>query len=208
MPEDVIKTPPESTSASALQTAVYSYTHPTLGAIKIPYVANVEMPSYVATIMNSAVGANKNHVTFTNKSNRLMRIRKIKVVANITAAITGITSIMLSVEGIQTPFPTGGTDITPRKLWTSFENLPTTPGAVEVKAAPTAQVNIVSNYVLDIEPINTEEGPTTTALKVELLKKENELSTLILGQDQGFVLKQGSVAGLGAFNFLIYWTMD
>lgn len=207
MPEDVIKTSPESQDPSALQTAVYSYTHPILGAIKIPYVANVEMPSYVAAVIGSTAGANKNHVTFVNKSNRLMRIRKIKVTANITAAITGAT-VMMSVEGIQSPFPTGGTAITPRKLWTSFENLPTTPGSVEVIAAPAANVNIVSNYVLDIEPINNEETPTTTSTKIELLKKENELSTLILNQDQGFVIKQGSVAGAGAFNFLIYWTMD
>ena len=34
MPEDVIKTTPESQDPSALQTAVYSYTHPVLGAIK------------------------------------------------------------------------------------------------------------------------------------------------------------------------------
>jgi hypothetical protein len=204
MPEDVIKTSPESQDPSALQTAVYSYTHPTLGAIKIPYVANVEMPSYVATVIGSAVGANKNHLTFVNTSNRIIRIRKIKVVANITAAITGAI-IMISVEGLQSAFPTGGTDITPRKMNTNYENLP---AGIEIKAAPAANVNIVSNYVLDIGAIGVEEAVTTNNLTLELLKKENEFSSLILNQNQGIVVKQGSVAGAGAINIKIDFTLD
>ena len=204
MPEDVIKTPPESTSVNALQTAVYSYTHPTLGAIKIPYVANVEMPSYVATVINSVVGASKNHLTFVNNSNRIIRIRKIKVVANITATITGAI-IMISVEGLTTAFPTGGTDITPRKMNTNFETLPT---GIEIKAAPTANVNIVSNYVLDIGAIGVEEAVTTNNLNLELLKKENEFSSLILNNGQGIVVKQGALAGAGNINILIDFTLD
>lgn len=204
MPEDVIKTSPESQDPSALQTAVYSYTHPILGAIKIPYVANVEMPSYVATILNSSVGASKNHVTIVNTSNRIIRIRKIKVSANITGTINGAI-IMISVEGLQTPIPTGGTDITPRKLNTVFEDLPT---GIEVKAAPTTNVNIVSNYVLDIGAIGIEEAVTTNNLNLELLKKDNEVSSLILNTNQGIVIKQGTLAGAGALNFLIYFTVD
>ena len=204
MPEDVIKTSPESQDPSALQTAVYSYTHPVLGPIKIPYIANVEMPSYVATVLNSAVGASKNHLTFVNTSNRIIRIRRIKISANITAAITGAI-IMITVEGIQATFPTGGTDITPRKMNTNFENLPT---GIEIKAAPAANVNIVSNYVLDFGAIGVEEAVSTNNLNLELLKKDNEFSSLMLNENQGFVIKQGTVAGAGAINIKIDFTLD
>lgn len=207
MPEDVIKTSPESQDPSALQTAVYSYTHPNLGAIKIPYVANVEMPSYVAAITNSAAGANKNHVTFVNTSNRILRIRKIKVGANITGTIGGAI-VMISVEGLSPPpatFPTGGTLITPRKMNTNFENLPT---GIEIRAAPAANVNIFADYILDIGAIGVEEAVTTNNLNLELLKKDNEFSSLVLNTDQGIVIKQGTAAGAGALNFLIYFTLD
>ncbi len=204
MPEDVIKTSPESQDPSALQTAVYSYTHPTLGAIKIPYIATVEKPSYKATLINSAVGANQNHLTFVNTSNRIIRITKIKVVANITAAINGAI-IMISVEGLQATFPTGGTAITVRKMNTNYENLPS---GVDIQSRPTTNINIVSNYVLDIGAIGVEEAVTTNNLNLELLKKENEFSSLILNQNQGITIKQGSVAGAGNINIIVDFTLD
>jgi hypothetical protein len=61
---------------------------------------------------------------------------------------------------------------------------------------------------LDIGAIGVEEAVTTNNLNLELLKKENEFSSLILNQNQGIVVKQGSVAGAGAINIKIDFTLD
>ena len=203
MPEDVISTSPESTSVDALKVAVFSYTHPTIGPIKVGYEARVDMPSYVATVINSTVGANKNHMTIVNTGSRIIRIRKIICTANITGTITGAT-IMLSLEGIQTPFPTTGSTITPRKLNTGFEDFPT---GVVVRAAPT-DVTIVSNYVLAIKPLNIEEAVTTQNNWMELFNKDNEVSSIFLNQNEGIDIKQGTLAGAGALNINAYLTLD
>ena len=207
MGDTAIKTSPQSEDANALRIAAYELEHPS-GLINVFYNAKADMPSYVAAIRNSSVGANKHHATIVNKSNRVIRIRKIKIMANITAAITGTSLIMLSVQGLQTPFPTGGTAITPRKLNTSFQNLPTTPGAIEVIAQPAANINVAANYFLDEGTLAIEEAITTPNTQIELLKKESELSCLILNQDQGITIQQGAVVGAGAINIYIYWTLD
>lgn len=203
MPEDIISTSPESTSVDALKVAVFSYTHPTIGPIKVGYEAKVDMPSYVATVTNSAVAASKNHMTIVNTGSRLIRIRKIICSAHITANITGAT-IMLSLEGIQAPFPITGSTITPRKLNTNFEDIPT---GLTVRAAPT-DVTVASNYVLAIKPLNIEEAVTTTNNWIELFNKDNEVSSIFLNQNEGIVIRQGTLAGAGALNINAYVTLD
>lgn len=209
MVDRAILSSPESTSANALRIAAYELEHPS-GLINVFYEARADMPSYVAAIRNSAVGASKNHATLVNKSNRIIRVRKIKIMQNITAAVTGVSYIMLNVQGLDPALakPTGGTAITPRKLNTTFQNLPTTPGPIEVIAAPTANINVVANYFLDEDTLSIEETPTTNRPVIELLKKESELSCLILNQDQGITIQQGTVVGVGAINIYIYWTLD
>lgn len=205
MPEDIIKTSPESQDPAALQVAVFQYNHPTLGGIKIPYTSIVDLPSYVVCLVNSAVAANKNHLTFWNGSTRRLRIRKIEASAHITGNITGAT-IMLSVEGLGTPAPTGGTDITNqvRPMSTNFEALPT---GVSVRAAPTA-ANVVANYVFAIKPLHIEEAVTTSGDVVELFLKDTAISTVQLEQNQGITIRQGSLAGAGALNLMIYFSLD
>lgn len=209
MVDKAIKTSPESTSSSALRIAAYELEHPS-GTINVFYEAKVDMPSYVAAIRNSSVGANKNHVTIVNKTDRIIRIRKIKVMANIVGNVTGSSLIMLNVQGLDPALtkPTGGTLITPRKLNTTFQNLPNSPAPIEIMANPTANVNVVANYFLDEDTIAIEESVTTSRTVIELLKKESELSCLILNQDQGITIQQGSVVGVGALNFYIYFTLD
>ena len=209
MGDKAIKTSQESISTNALRIAAYELEHPS-GPINVFYDAKVDMPSYVAAIRNSAVGANKNHATFVNKTDRVIRIRKIKIMANITGNVTGSSLIMLNVQGLDPILakPTGGTPITPRKLNTGFQNLPTSPGPIEVISAPTANINVVANYFLDEGTLAIEESITTPNTQIELLKKESELSCLILNQDQGITIQQGAVVGVGAINIYIYWTLD
>lgn len=203
MPEAIIKTSPESTAVNALQVAVFEYTHPSLGAIKIPYSAVVDIPSFVIAVVGSTVGADKNHLTIWNGSTRKIRIRKIEACANITANITGAT-IMLAVHGINTQ-PTGGTDVTAnaRKLATYIENLP---AGIELKNNATSIP--VANYVLAIRPLHVEETVTTSGDSITLFNKDNEISSIHLEQNQGISIRQGTLAGAGAINIVVYFSLD
>ena len=206
MTDEIISTSPESTDLNALKVAVFNYTHPTLGSIKVPYTALVDMPSFVIVLTGSTVGADKNHLTLFNGSSRRIRIRKIEASANITAAITGAT-IMLTVQGINTPAPTGGTDITStiRPLSTNFESLPS---GIVARSAPTT-VSIVANYNLIIpKPLHVEEAVTTVGDYIQLFNKDNEASSIQLANNEGIVIRQGSLAGAGAINLAITLALD
>lgn len=204
MPDSVYKSSPESTDPNALQIAILTLQHPTAGLVKIPYGALVDYPSYVAALIGSSVGAGKNHLTFYNGSNRRIRIRKIELSANITGNIAGAT-IMISAEGLSgQPTLGAGTQITPRKITTNAEDLPT---GIEVFANPNT-APIAANYVLAIKPLHVEEVVTTVGDAVDLFKKDTEISSIQLENGEGIVIKQGTLAGAGAINILIYFTLD
>jgi hypothetical protein len=205
MTDKALKVNPQSNSVNALRVAAYEYQHST-GPINVFYSAQVDMPSYMAGCFDSAVGANKVHATIVNKGTEIIRIRKIKVVQNIVAAVTGTSSIMLTVEGLNPslPSPTGALP-NPQPMRKHFTDWPDP--EVEVIKNPTANINIVSGYIIDIDSLSIEEAPTTNKSSIEFLKKESELSSIILKQNQGLAIKQGSVAGVGALNVLFYWTL-
>lgn len=205
MPDGVYKSSPESNDPNALKIAILTLNHETEGQVKIPYGAIVDYPTYVSAVIDSAVGANKNHVTFWNGSTRRVRIRKIEVCANIKANITGSSAIMMSAEGLSAqPVRGTGTIINSKKLSTNAEDIPT---GIEVFANPQT-VSIAADYVLAIKPLHVEESVTTSNNAIDLFKKDTEISTIQLAQNQGITVKQGVVAGAGNINILIYWTLD
>lgn len=204
MTDGTYKSSPESTDPNALEIAILTL-NLSGKEVKIPYGALVDYPTYVAALINSPVGANKNHLTIWNGSTKRIRIRKIEVMAEITANVTGATSIMVSVEALSAQ-PTGGTptNIPVQKLATWFE---APPAALEVRSGNTT-VPIAANWVIARKPLHIEESPTTTADHIDLFKKDTEISSIQLEQNQGVVIKQGSVVGVGAVSIMVYMTPD
>jgi hypothetical protein len=204
MPDGTYKSSPESTDPNALKIAILTLNHETEGEVKIPYGAIVDYPSYVSAVIDSAVGVSKNHVTFWNGSNRRVRIRKIELSANIKGNITGAT-IMISAEGLNAqPVRGTGTIINSKKLSTNAEDIP---AGIEIFANPQT-VSIATDYILAIKPLHVEEAVTTVGDSIDLFKKDTEISSIQLAQGQGITVKQGTLAGAGNINILLYWTLD
>src|SRR5215212_7214184 len=156
-----------------------------------------DMPTYVATIPNTALGANKNHATLVNKvgSGKTVRILNIYATPALTAAIVGIT-VTLEVHGIAATNPSAGTVITIRKYDTGDPNLPAEIEArggqgVALTATPQANWNLASGGV------NNEE---TVAASSQQIIFNKEGSALILREGEGILVRQLGLAGVGNIN--------
>ena len=165
------------------------------------YVA--DMPTYVATIPNIALGANKNIASLVNKTGttKTIRILQIYAVPALAAAITG-TQVTLEVHGVTGTDPTGGTVVTVRNHDTDDGSLP---AQVEVRNNPTSTP--LANWILSSGVINNEETASKESQQNIFLKQGN-ISALILRANQGILVKQTALAGAGNINLHIVFQAD
>ena len=165
------------------------------------YVA--DMPSYVATVPNIALGANKNIASLVNKtgSTKTVRVLHVYAVPALAAAVTG-TQVTLEIHGVTGSDPSAGTVITPRKHDTDDANLP---AEVEARSNPTSTP--LANWILASGVINTEETASKESQQT-IFKKEGNISALILRANQGILVKQTALAGAGNINLHIVFQAD
>jgi hypothetical protein len=165
------------------------------------YVA--DMPSYVATIPNIALGANKNIASLVNKTGttKTVRILHIYAVPALAAAIAGL-QVTLEVHGITGADPTGGTVVPIRNHDTDDGGLP---AQIEVRNNPTSTP--LANWILASGVVNNEETASKESQQT-IFKKEGNISALILRANQGILVKQTALAGAGNINLHIVFQVD
>lgn len=165
------------------------------------YVA--DMPTYVATVPNISLAANKNIASLVNKtgSTKTVRILHIYAVPQLAAAVTG-TQVTLEIHGVTGSDPSAGSVITVRKHDTDDANLP---AEVEARNNPTSTP--LANWILASGVVNNEETASKESQQT-IFKKEGNVSALILRANQGILVKQTALAGAGNINLHIVFQVD
>lgn len=166
----------------------------------VPVEYPADMPTYVATIPNSIVGANKNHASIVNKTGSGKIVRVLRVYAVPVSAVVAGLQITMEIHGIGGTGSTAGTVITIRNYDTGDGALP---AEIEARANPTATP--AANWILASGLVNTEETSSKEAQQDIFFKLG---SALILRENQGLLFKQGALAGAGNFNLHIEFVVD
>ena len=171
--------------------------------IFVPTEYLADMPSYVATIPAITLGANKNIASLVNKtgSGKTVRIQHIYATPFMTAAITGL-QVTLEVHGVAGTGPTAGTVITIRSHDTDDDVLP---AEIEARSNPTATP--APNWVLSSGVVNTEETSPRSGQST-IFQKIGNISSLILRENQGLLVKQTALGGTGAVNLHMVFLVD
>lgn len=172
--------------------------------IYVPTSYDADMPTYVATIPASTLAANKNHASIVNLtgSGKTVRIHHIYATPSMSAAIVGL-QVTLEVHGVAATGPTAGTVITIRNHDTDDDALP---AQIEVRSNPTATP--AANWILASGVVNTEETSPSRDGQASIFKKQGNISSLILRENQGLLIKQTALAGAGAINLHIVFLVD
>jgi hypothetical protein len=171
--------------------------------VYVPTSYDADMPSYVATVVNSALAANKNHASLVNKigSGKTVRVQHIYAYPTLAAAVTGL-QVTLEVHGVTATGPTAGTVLTMRNYDTGDGPVSAN---IEARSNPTATP--LANWVLTGGTVNTEETASKEAQQT-LFKKEGNVSSLILREGEGILIKQTALAGGGNINIHIVFQVD
>jgi hypothetical protein len=169
-------------------------------AVQIFLIAGLK--TYVAAIMNSTAAASKNHLLLFNGvgSGKIVRIWDIKANPNVTAVVTGSTLVLNAARTSNQG--TAGTSQPIRQTDTTDTALPSQITAVSNPTNPTFTSNELASCTVLVEETAITEGRTT------LFKADSVIAPLVLNEGQGLGIQQGTLAGVGAVNIFIYFTLD
>ena len=151
-------------------------------------------PTYSAAIAGSAVAANKHHLVIFNGSTSILRILKIFLFPELTAAVTGY--IMGYRLWRTTSAGAGGTAITVNKMDTTDPNLP---AGVTIWTNPTTAPTL--STLISVASVNPEETGAAgfPSILYQWMPWEKPLT---LRQNQGITVQQYATAGVGLLNVL------
>jgi len=155
---------------------------------------------YIAAALAMAKGASKNYLTLFNAdADLVVQVSAVKLVQELTAAVTGLA------RGYRL-FPinshSGGTLVTPQKTDTLWPNL----NANITARSNGVTANIVGGAVA-AESLNEEETGAA-GNSVWIYRERDATEPLILRQNEGVVVQQDAVAGVGLLSALIYFRVD
>ena len=164
--------------------------------IFVPTEYLADMPTYVATVPAIALGASKNIASLVNKtgSGKTVRIQSIYAVPSLAAAITGL-KVTLEVHGIAATTPTSGSVITLHNYDTDDGSLP---AEIEARNNPTGSP--LSNWILTSGVVNPEETTSGDGQSI-IFQKIGNISSLILREGEGILVKQTGFSGRWSYQF-------
>lgn len=171
--------------------------------IVVPLWLVAGLRTYVAAVMNSTAGASKNHIVLFNGSgsNRKVRVWDIRVNANITGNVTGTSMVLNCARSSNNG--TGGANETIRKTDTSDSNLPAEVTCVSNRTGVTYTSNELASTTILVE-----ESQAAAESRTILFKADSVIAPLVLNEGEGLGVQQGTVAGVGAINIFMYFTID
>lgn len=149
-------------------------------------------PTYAACVAGSGVAANRHHLVIFNGSNRVLRVMRVLLCPENTAAITGF---WLGFRLYRTTTAgSGGTAITVAKMDTSDPDLPT---GITVWTNPTTAPTL--GPLVSTVGVNPEEtgGCSTPTIAYEWLPW---MKPLTLRTNEGITVQQYGTAGAGLIN--------
>ncbi|MEM1686719.1 MAG: hypothetical protein QXR31_01435 [Zestosphaera sp.] len=154
-------------------------------------------PTYVATVLASSVGANKHHlVLFNNNQEKVVKIRRIVINAEVTSAVTGY-ELSYRIQRISNV--TGGTAVTINKYDTQDPD----PTGITAVTNPTSATVITT---LDSITVNPEE--TGGQHSQERRYGESGTKPITLYYGQGISIQQYGTAGVGTVTCIITFTIE
>ena len=162
-----------------------------------------DMPSYVATIPAITLGANKNIASLVNKvgSGKTVRIQNIYAVPSMSAAVAGL-QVTLEIHGIGALGPSLGSVVTIRAHDTDDGPIPP---EIEARNNPTATP--AANWILSSGVVNPEETSARGGQST-IFQKIGNISSLILREGEGILVKQTALGGAGAINLHVVFLVD
>ena len=153
--------------------------------------------TYFVGVKESAVAANKRHLTIWNgTAAQELRVLWVQATGAPTAAVAGLV-VPLYVARITTQ-PTGGSTLTPSKAVASSPNVPATVECLTGATGGAAE---------EASPfgVGTVSGEETGSLSESVLYQMmlNGAEPVTLGPGTGLVVKQGSLASAGAISIVV-----
>lgn len=153
-------------------------------------------PTYVATLIANAVGANRIHFVLFNGSDKRITIRRIVVNAEVTATVTGF-QISLRLHRI-TAY-TGGTQLAIQK------HDPNDPDPTNILALSNA-TGITSIGILDSFTVNPEE--TAGQHTIERTYGVNGTKPIVIPPNGGIAIQQYGTTGVGSITIIVVFTVE
>jgi len=157
--------------------------------------------SFIAAILNSAVGANKNHLgLFNNAGQWPLEVSRVEVVSRLDAAVTGTG---LSFNVLRTTAAGTGTAATIRKT-DPREVVPASVAAAHTYT-PT-QPTITANSELATLTISSEvAGNAVSNAGVWQADKANRIDPILLDAGGGIVVQQLALASVGEVDIYVWF---
>lgn len=156
---------------------------------------------YCFAVVNSAVGANKNHLGVFNAagSGKVFEVWRVEASPQMGAAVAGL-KVTLTLA--RTTAPGVGTAAVVRKFDLTEDNLPAGVGGLHSYGT---QPTVTTDSELAAAALNTEETVTAVG-KIELFRAEPEygIPPVTVRPGGGVVVRQGALAGAGNVNVFIY----
>jgi hypothetical protein len=191
MSESYIRLPPDSTGKKAR--AIYQSALDSYEEVQAFKHIEEENPVYVTAVEESAVAANKHHLTIWNGSSSYIRILKVLVSMHASGAVTGF---IMKYTMLRATAVSGGTVTSTTKIDARDPNPPSGFSAV-TGATVTTAVGPLAIFAL-----NPEETGGTCYIDFTPPKP------IVIAPNEGITIQQYGTAGAGNFNAVIYWSVE
>lgn len=179
-----------------------------------PFIINLQNKfegyTYTAEFEASGLAANKNHVVLYNESGSpyFIRIRKIKIIPNITGNVNAVNATFQArAFSFANTTLSGGNDISNRIRFHDPDFLPIRTTSPTIKFASDATFSQDGSLHYDSTCVTVEES-SIPVKEGELLKHDTDASGLHLKDNFGLIIRQGSHGSVGSVNIIIVFTVD
>lgn len=176
------------------------------------------LPTYTWWVPSSAAGANKLYADLFNAagSGKTLEVRGVWAIPKSDTAVTATLGVEIGLyrtsavgTGGTAHTYNGGTASTAHVITPMDTNNGALPAGVTARAAPTGGATISALYwAQHIWTEETNPAATAVAAFANLLPVGVMTQRIVLHEGQGLLIKQGSIAGAGNFQFLAQFTME
>lgn len=160
-------------------------------------------PTFFASVLASAAGANKVHLSLHNAGASTIRVHRVLVGANPQAAVTGLV-IPLKVARFVAAAPATGSALSPLPTGSTLGVVDVLPGTITARTAPTAPGGIQIPF-----GVGAISGEETASLGQQVLYQHQITGTkaVELTNGQGLVVQQAALASAGAVDVVVIFTV-
>jgi hypothetical protein len=174
------------------------------------------LPTYNLWIPGQAVGASKLHWDLFNAtgSGKIIEIRGIWIIPKSDVAVTGALGVEMGLYrtsavgtgGTAAGYNTGSSMASP--VFSPMDQINAAlPAQITARAAPTGGATIAAPYWAQYIPVEETRAEAYLAAFTNILPVAVMTQRLTIRENQGLLVKQGSVAGVGTLAALVHFTL-